>query len=100
MSTLGETIRGARLGWGWCGAIEAFVRISDSGPDILIDIRPPGTLPKHGDGEHRVWWASDGCFDAEASEFVGREVRRLVAGDLRRVKVRRPIAFVYREARA
>lgn len=97
--SLGETVRGARLGWGWCEEIGAFVRFSDSGPDTLVDVRPPGTLPKTATSEtHRVWWASEGGFDEAGVRFVGRELRRLIAGGLRRVRVRRPLVFVYREA--
>lgn len=90
--SLSETIRGARLGYGWCAELAAYVLIADAGPDsYLIDVRPPGDVPRRleGDQRHRVWWSHKADRDR-----IGRTLRRVFAGDLRRVRVSRRIIVV------
>lgn len=86
--TFGQTIRGARLGYAWMPSIGAFVRISPAGGnDWLVEAVPPERLPKSTRGEHVVWW------EGGSREAATEAVRRYVAGDLREVRLRRPIAF-------
>ena len=88
--TLGETIRGARLGYGWCGEIWAFVRISPAGPGrFMADIRPPGDVPHRleADEPHYVWWSQPD------QARIGATLARLLGGDTRSVRIRRRLAL-------
>lgn len=88
--TLGDTLKGARLGYGWSDAIGAYVRLEDASGGFVVDIRPSGQIPRDLVGTlHRVWWS-----DEEAARRVGDALRPIVAGGLRSVEVRRSLRFV------
>lgn len=89
--TLGQVLHGARLGWGWCGEVQAFVRIEDLTDDsFLVDVRRGDQLPKLTDGSmFRVWWEGE-----RAPQAVGKAVRAAIAGGLRVVSLRRSRRFV------
>lgn len=90
-ATLGQVVKGARLGWGYCAEVAAFVRIEDAADGFLIDARPGAMLPRDADRDHvhRVWWS-----DGPTSDVVGEAVRRIVAGGLRTVHLRRALRFI------
>ena len=89
MPTLGETIRGARLGWHWCDGLGGFLRVSDARDGVLVDLRPGRSLPGKIDDDpaYRCWWEH-----AEAA--VVAAVRPLVFGALTGGTVRRTIRLV------
>ena len=89
MPTLGETIRGARLGWRWCDGLGGFLRVSDARDGVLVDLRPARSLPRkvEDDSGYRCWWE-------HAEEAVVAAVRPLVFGSLAGGTIRRTVRIV------
>lgn len=98
--TLGQVIKGARLGWGWCGF--AFVRIEDAPDGWVIDVRPGDRLPRRATKDHfRVWWkGTDDVDTARGSQLVRHTVQSVIAGGLWPTEVRRILRFVVNDAGA
>ena len=89
MPTLGETLRGARLGWHWCDGLGAFLRVSDARDGVLVDLRPGRSLPGRADDEpeYRCWWEN-------AEAIVVAAVRPVVYGGLVGGEVRRVLRVI------
>ena len=56
--TLGQLVRGARLGYHWSDKYQRMIRMQSSGPLFLIDICEPDSLPRTvmSEDPHRCWW--------------------------------------------
>ena len=54
-ATFGQTLRAYRLGFR-PGPLGYWVRIGSHGDNFLVDICPPGCMPKASGGEYYVWW--------------------------------------------
>lgn len=57
--TLGMMIRALRMGFGWCNAIQGFVRISGDKAPFTFEFHPIGLIPnslRRKDQPHRKWW--------------------------------------------
>lgn len=55
----GSILRGLRLGYGWSSKHGCFIRISDAGHLILIQLAPPRQIPtsrRKDNPTHRCWW--------------------------------------------
>lgn len=91
LPTLGETIRGLRLGFAWSAEYQCFVRISGDGP-FRIQVEPaalPGFLRANQE-KHYVWWSDDKLDLSKIKPFpaIARARRRadfLVDGHGRRL---------------
>lgn len=96
--TLGQVIKGARLGYGSLGW--AFVRITDVPGGFEIDVRPGELLPATvSDQEHRIWWkGTDDVESARGQQLVSWTVRQAIAGGMWPTAVRRVLRFVVDEA--
>lgn len=90
--TLGQVLKGARLGWHWLEGV-GFVLVADLNDDqFLIDVRPATGLPRANEHEtHRVWWANRASYHA-----IEQVVRRKLFGGLLPRGVRRPVQFTAR----
>ena len=89
--TLGTVIRSYRLGWGWMESIRAWCRIEplgDGGEMVSLRLGPPPARSRDFDGDHRVWWAPD------VRRAIEDGVREYVAGELVRVRLRRPVTWI------
>lgn len=56
--TLGNFVRGARLGFHWCSILQAMVRLSIEGDHFVVMMCPPNMIPsnKQSPPEHVCWW--------------------------------------------
>ena len=57
--TLGQTIRGARLGFHWCAILQAMIRIAPEGDHFNVTMCPPHLIPCGKDKSsptHFCWW--------------------------------------------
>lgn len=56
-ASLGDVVRGGRLGFYFISELGFFVRISGNADSWLIEAKEPGTLPSGASKEpYRVWW--------------------------------------------
>lgn len=75
----GSVLRGLRLGYGWSANHGCFIRISDAGSLVLIQLAPPRQIPtsrKKDNPTHRCWWDEPEVLDLCAPLANIRSVKR------------------------
>lgn len=87
--TLGSRFRAERMIFGFVPLIHAYVRITDSGENFLLEVCPPNQLPNRVSKKaHRVWY-KDGEVTREEIAVI---CMGAVGGKIK--KVNKPFAFL------
>jgi hypothetical protein len=95
--TLGETIKAARMRYGWLSSVGAFMRLSTVADGLFkAEVVPAETVASLGrvgpsDQTYVLWYSPDSKIRAE----MNRLCARVLAGEARPKRIKRPIAFLF-----
>lgn len=98
--SLGNELRGARLGYRWLDELRVYLRISDTldGNGFRCELAPPGQIPSTRgparDPSFRCWWETPDDVD-DVRPALAELLRRTIAGDLPAPKLRNYLVLEY-----
>lgn len=85
-TTLGQFLRGARLGFHPVDQLAGFVQVADTNTGWLVTICPPDQIP-HTKRVYRRWWDSQ-------SDLLIDMIMDTIAPHGRNVRIKRPVELV------